>query len=131
MKNKIFIIFVIIFCFLFIQKVDAKYFYKNEKNILLIKNADNILPTINGRNYNVYDEKFNNDVRIDFSDNIGIKSSNYYFNASLKDFSNNKNKFENGCIFNSSGFYKIEVIDLYNNVTEYTFMIDKEVNEKV
>lgn len=134
MRYKFMIIFlcISIFNICISKKVEAKYVYVNNINIFKIENADNIAPKINGRNYNVYDEKFNSNVKIDFYDNLGIKYGKYYFKEEIfsdTDFESNLGiNFESGTVFEKSGFYKIEVSDLYDNKTEYTFIIDKEVD---
>ena len=134
MKRKL-VISIIVISLLFLVlnlylKVYAKYVYVKSNNFFKIESADNIFPEINGRNYNVYDEKFSTDVKIEFSDNLKVKYAKYYFKAVLEeDYENNAgNEFESGIVFENSGFYKIEVLDLYDNKTEYTFIIDKEVD---
>ena len=109
-------------------EVDAKYIYKNEESIFKIKSADNENPIINNRNYNVYDEVFCEDVKIDFSDNIGVSLSQYCFkeNENIED---EWIDFNTGFVFETSGYYKIKVVDLYKNTVEYSFMLDKEVNK--
>ncbi len=109
-------------------EVDAKYIYKNEESIFKIKGADNEKPIINNRNYNVYDEAFSEDVKIDFSDNIGVSLSQYCFkeNENMED---EWIDFNSGVVFENSGYYKIKVVDLYKNIVEYFFMLDKEVNK--
>ena len=128
MKKKIFIICILMCVFMFFEKSYAKYILNSKVNAFRVKSADNIKPYINNRNYNVYDEIFNDNVKIEISDNIGIKRSEYYFNEFL-DTEITQDSFESGKIFEKSGYYKIKVIDLYENVTEYSFIIDKEINE--
>ena len=99
MKNKILVICIIVFMCFCIQKVEAKYSYKKEKEIFMIKNADNQNPVINNRNYSVYDEVFTDDVTVIFYDNIGIKTSTYIFNNNLEDANNNELEFVTGSIF--------------------------------
>ena len=131
MKKKIFIIFMIVFVFIFSQKVDAKYLLKKECDIVTIKSADSIKPYINNRNYDVYDDVFKDNVKLEISDNIGIKISEYCFKECLEEDDSNsiKNIFESGIVFEKSGYYQIRVEDLYENITEYSFIIDKEVND--
>ena len=133
MKNKLIIVFIFFYIIntYFSKSVNAKYVYTNEKNIFKIQSADNTFPEINGRNYDVYDEIFNNNITVNFSDNLGIKYSKYWFKEENNLFLENDagTSFENGFVFEKSGYYKIEVCDLYDNKTQYTFLIDKEVNK--
>lgn len=126
LKDKLVIIIIImsILNILFLKDVNAKYVYTNTGKIFEIQNADNIFPEINGRNYSVENEYFNKNVTVDFSDNLGIKYGRYYYENDTTG-----TEFESGKTFEESGFYRIEVSDLYDNKTLYTFYIDKEVDE--
>lgn len=133
MRNKLIIVFIFfnIICIYFSKNVNAKYVYTNKENIFKIQSADNTFPEINGRNYDVYDESFNDNITVNFSDNLGIKYSKYWFKEDNNVFSENDDgtSFENGFVFEKSGYYKIEVCDLYDNKIQYTFLIDEEVNK--
>lgn len=133
LKNRLLIIMTLVSVLniLILRDVEAKYVYTNIDNVFSIQTADNLAPEINGRNYNVQNESFNTDVQVFFSDKLGVKFARYYFKAQDNIFSESDIgiDFESGFIFENSGFYKIEVSDLYNNKTQYTFLIDKEVNK--
>lgn len=133
MNNKIIIVLVFIsFMNIYFSKnVNAKYIYTKTENIFKIQNADNIFPEINGKNYNVYDEEFTTNITVNFSDNLGIKYSKYWYKEDNNLFSEKDNgiDFKTGFVFEKSGYYKIEVSDLYDNKIQYSFLIDKEVNK--
>lgn len=127
MKKVFWLVIILIF---FMQiKCEAKYVIASEMEIIRINNADNITPYINNRNYNVENEEFSTDVTINYKDNTKIKYARYWFNSKENKFDNNYLDFETATTFKDSGWYKIEVSDLYNNITIYKFSIDKEVNE--
>ncbi len=126
--KKIIYICILLFFVSFIS-VYGKYVLEANQEMLQIKHADNEKPSINGRNYDVNYENFNRDVNVKFSDNLGIKSAKYWFNQTEKVFNDqNVANLENNTTFSMSGWYKVEVTDLYNNKTIYIFLIDKEFN---
>ena len=129
MLKKILLIISIFFIALFFDlNVYAKYVIEEKYEVINIKNADSDKPYINNRNYDVDYENFNTDVTVNYIDNLKIKYAKYWFNENEKVFEDDGIDFESGTTFNKSGFYKVEVSDMYNNKTIYIFIIDKEVN---
>ena len=127
--KKILLIISIFFITLFFNlNVYAKYVIEEKYEVINIKNADSDKPYINNRNYDVDYENFNTDVTINYIDNLKIKYAKYWFNENEEVFEGDGIDFESGTTFNKSGFYKVEVSDMYNNKTIYIFIIDKEVN---
>lgn len=127
--KKILLIISIFFITLFFNlNVYAKYVIEEKYEVINIKKADSDKPYINNRNYDVDYENFNTDVTINYIDNLKIKYAKYWFNENEKVFEGDGIDFESGTTFNKSGFYKVEVSDMYNNKTIYIFIIDKEVN---
>ena len=126
----IFISIILIFVSLFYARnVDAKYVIEQSYEIINIKKADTELPYINERNYDVNYEIFGNDVTIDYSDNIKVEYAKYWYNSTTNEFDENGTDFDSGTTFDLSGWYKVEVSDVYGNITTYIFCIDKEFNE--
>ncbi len=124
------IIFIIIICnilfFIKFVEIYAKYVIETSKEVIHIQKADNEKPSINNRKYDVDYENFNTDVTINYNDNTGIKYAKYWFNSKEKVFENEGIDFENNTKFDISGWYKVEVSDLYDNKTSYIFLIDKK-----
>lgn len=108
--------------------VYAKYVLNQKYEVINIKKADIDKPYINDRNYDIDYESFNSDVTIHYFDNLKIKNAKYWFNEKEKAFDGEGIDFNSGTSFSKSGFYKIEVSDMYENKTIYFFVIDKEVN---
>jgi hypothetical protein len=121
-------IFAISFC-LFENNAEAKFTYKFSENIISVNSADTTSPFINERNYNVDYDNFVEDVKIDYYDDLKIKSAKYWFNETNKSFSGDGTDFASGTIFSNSGWYRIVVEDLYSQQTEYIFILDKEFND--
>ena len=128
MKKILLIISIFFIALFFNLDVYAKYIIEEKYEVINIKKADSDKPYINNRNYDVDYENFNNDVTINYTDNLKIKYAKYWFNESKKDFEGEGIDFESGTTFKKSGFYKVEVSDMYDNKTIYIFIIDKEVN---
>lgn len=133
MKNFFIKVLIIMFAFFIIYNICelksyAKYVINDRETIIKIKNADSEVPKINGRNYNVDYEIFNKNITINYEDNIKVKQGKYWYNPNNKEFNEEGKIFETGKEFLDSGWYKILVEDLYQNKTEYIFLIDKEVN---
>jgi hypothetical protein len=121
-------VLLISFC-IFENKVEAKFVYDFSENIISINEADVTPPYINGKNYNVDYDNFVQDVKIEYYDDLKVKSAKYWFNETSKEFSGNGTDFASGISFNKSGWYKVLVEDLYSHQTEYVFVLDKEFNE--
>ena len=116
---------LIIFNLFFINYVQAKYVIEENYEIINIKSADNENPYINDRNYDVTDETFTEDVTVNYNDNLKIKYAKYWYNLYSNEFEGEGTDFDTGTVFSNDGWYKIEVSDMYDNITIYTFFIDQ------
>lgn len=123
MYFSVFFILINLFCF---NNAYAKYVIEEKYEIVNIKNVDSESPYINGVNYDVQNEIFNEDVTIDYEDNLKVKYAKYWYNSETCEFDGEGQEFDSGTIFSLDGWYKIEVSDMYNNVTTYIFGIDKK-----
>lgn len=128
MKKILVFLITIFIAFLVTPNVYAKYVLNQKYEVINIKKADTDKPYINNRNYDIDYESFNSDVTINYFDNLKIKYAKYWFNEKEKAFNGDGIEFNSGTSFSKSGFYKIEVSDMYENKTTYYFVIDKEVN---
>ena len=128
--KRILIVNIIVFIIINFKqiKIYAKYVVNSKETIIQIQNADNENPTINGMNQDFYNQRFSENVIINYDDNLKVKYAKYWFNSEKNNFNGEGTDFESGTEFKNSGWYKIKVEDFYNNDTIYVFLIDKEFN---
>lgn len=137
MKTKKIIVGIIIFsilCMIFSQIAFAKYILADNINLKVF--IDKTPPVINLTSNNINEEhktsdlenviKDNTDITITTSDNVKIKTNEYIYNPSEKNFNDKEViPFETGKIFTEEGYYKIIATDTSSNKTEIIFLIDK------
>ena len=122
------IIFLTIISLAFSLNVESKYVIEENYEIINIKNVDSESPYINEKNYDVNGDLFDDDVVVNYRDNLKVKYAKYWYNSNSNNFEGEGTEFDSGTTFSLEGAYKVEVSDMYSNITTYIFYIDKEFN---
>lgn len=130
---------VIIMCMILLligitYKIYAKYVLS--ENIIAFHidklMEDKVKPTIDAidpdnNDTSLTDEEHytNKNTTIDYEDNIKVETAKYWYNKDEKEFYGEGNNFESGTTFVDEGWYKIEVVDIFENRNTVILLIDK------
>lgn len=135
MNKKMCIIAII--CFVIIifihEKSYAKYIvneilqmeiYIDKTSPIIYLESENINDVFSETDTNLI--KLSNYIKISTTDNVEIKSNQYFYNSKECDFENKEpTQFFDNEIFLEDGYYKFVAIDSSNNKTEIVILIDK------
>lgn len=128
------VMFMILISFGISYKIYAKYILSKNINVFHIDKLmeDKVKPTINAIDPNnndksLTDEEYytNKDVKVDYDDNIKVDTAKYWYNENEKTFSGDGKDFDSGIVFTDEGWYKIEIIDIFENKNTVIILIDK------